>query len=251
MKGTIFLRPLEFGIEAIGEKWRQGETLKGRLKIKNHGADEVSFSKILIELDSAKFRKIKNKDNDAFTSIEAHCLQESVVLKKDEEREWPFQFSLSEDCPITDKDGSLYLVIKTNEGDIAGSLELVIEPKLAIVNFIEVFENFLRFKVQQTKFSKGMIELKMKPPGSREFGHIDSLVLRIKETKKTMELEYNFTISAFDTSSGTTLAQKKTIKVNKTLIARDYCLSQDVPNPDFMKSSITAVIKESTPKIFT
>lgn len=253
MKSTIFLKPMEFGLEALGESWRQGQTIKGSLILKNHGLESVTFPLLKVALAAGKFKKIKSRADLAWEEVSRTIVGNNISINPGSEEGYNFSFNLPEDCPITDKDGSLYLIFSDKEDNSwpLGFLELVIAPKIAITQFIEVFENFLRFKVAQQKFSKGMIELKMNPPASREYGHIDSLVLRIKELNKTMDLEYNFTISAFDTSTGGMMAQKKAVKVNKSISAKDYCISGDVPNPDFMKSFITSVIKESTPKIFT
>lgn len=249
MKSTIFLKPLEYNIIADGERWHQGEKIKGVLKIKNHSMESVELPLLKISLAGGNFKKIKAHDKKAWEHLAAIALGEKISLGASEEKEFAWNFQLPEDCQITDKSGSVYLTFFDHEGAMpAGQLELVIDPKLVIHQFLEIFQNFLRFKVVQTKFSKGMVEIKLNPPSSKEMNNIESLVLRMKEVDKTLELEYTFNTHAFEMVAGNLLAQKKMKQVSQKLTAKEYTIYGDSLNHDFIKSSISAVIKEATPK---
>lgn len=251
MKGTIFLKPLEYSIIADGEKWRQGGKIKGSLKIKNHSGEKVEFASLKMALESGNFKKIKSKDKKAWGVLAKLLLGENISVAPNGEMEFSWQFDLPEDCQITDKDGSLYLTFyQKDEEWPLGQLELVVEPKLVMDQFLEIFENFLRFKVVQKKYSKGMVEIKLNPPSSRELGHIESLVLRMKEVDKTLDLEYNFNVNVFETVAGNVMTQKKTLKMNKKMTSKEYYIYGDSPNHDYIKASIDSVIKEASPKFY-
>lgn len=249
MKGTIFLKPLEYNIIADGERWHQGEKIKGVLKIKNHSVDTIELPLLKISLAGGNFKKIKTKDKKAWENLAEISLGEKISIGASVEKEFAWNFQLPEDCQITDKSGSVYLTLIDQEGGLpVGQLELVIEPKLVIHQFLEIFQNFLRFKVVQTKFSKGMVEIKLNPPSSKEMNNIESLVLRMKEVDKTLDLEYTFNTHAFEMVSGNLLAQKKIKQVNQKFTFKEYTIYGDSFNHDFIKTSISAVIKEATPK---
>lgn len=251
MKGLIFLKPLEYNIAADGEKWRQGDKIKGLLKLKNHSAERIDLPFLKLSLAAGNFKKIKNHDKRAWENLTETTLALPLTINASEEIEFPWDFVLPEDCQITDKDGSVFLTFQ-DKAELwpAGQLELVIEPKLIINQFLEIFQNFLRFKIKDTKFSKGMIEIKMTPPSSRELGHIDSLVLRVKEVDKTLDLEYNFNMHVFETINGNVLTQKKSMHVGQKLTSKQFYIYGDSPNQDFIISSVSALIKEATPKFF-
>lgn len=247
MKGTIFLKPLEYNIIADGERWRQGDKIKGTLKIKNHGNDSIELPSLKISLAVGNFKKIKSKDKKAWDSLSEISLSEKFSIAPNAEAEFSWNFQLPEDCQITDKNGSLYLTFIdrfANKEDSwpTGQLELVVDPKIEMEQFLEIIQNFLRFKVVQTKFSKGMVEIKLNPPTSREMSHVESLVLRMKEMDKTLELEYIFNMHVFETVSGNIMTQKKIKQVNQ-LLSSTQLLDQD-----FMVKAIGDVIKEGTPK---
>lgn len=249
MKGIIFLKPLEYTIIANGERWRQGDVVSGLLKIKNYSTDSVELPLVIISLSVGNFKKIKVKDKKAWESLAEITLGEKITIGALEEKELSWHFQLPEDCSITDKSGSVYLIFFDHHGSApAGQLELVIDPKLVITQFLEIFQNFLRFKVVQTKFSKGMVEIKLTPPSSKEMNHVESLILRMKEVSKTLELDYTFNLHAFEMIAGNLMAQKKIKQVNQKLTAKEYTIYGDSLDHEFIKNSISSVIKEATPK---
>lgn len=249
MKATVILKPLEYNLETAGEKWRQGEKVKGTLKVKNNGSESVDLPKLTISLNSGNYKKIKAKDKKAWELLSDITLAESLTLKPSEEKEYPWEFELKEDCRITDKDGSVYLrFLGDNEDLPAGNIELNVEPKLAMLQFLEVFDIFLRFKIGPKKYVKGMVEVKLTPPTSRELGHVDSLVLKMSEVNQTMKLEYAFNVRSLE-MSGTTMSSEKNTKVfDQTLSAKQY-LSYGSPNQEFITTSINTILTQVKPKM--
>jgi len=250
MKGIIIVKPLEYNLEAMGEKWRQGEKIKGTLKIKNHGTEVVTLPFLKIALESGNYKKVKAKDQKAWEELSKNLLAENISIPAGASIEFPWEFLIAEDCRITDKDGSVYLTyFSSDEAWPTGNIELVIEPKILLLQFLEVFENFLRFKVQARKFSKGMVEFKMTAPKSRDFGHVDSLTLRMKEVQKELFLEYHFIVSVLAVVDSNMIASKKTNIVEQKLNSKQYSIYGDSINQDFVVSSIQSVLNEIKPKI--
>lgn len=250
MKSTTFLKPLEYNLEVIGEKWHQGDKLKGTLRVKNHSAETLTLPFIKLTLASGNYKKLKARDKKGWDNLSEKDLADSLALNANEEKEYPWEFQLSEDCRITDKDGSLYLNFSDkNEDWPVGLIELPIVPKVFILQFLEIFENFLRFKVAQTKYAKGMIEIKLNAPKSRELAHIENLVLRVKEVEKTLTLEFNFSLSVLEMSGTAMVAQKKTKTVEKTLTAKEYLIYGSSINQDYIITFLNSVVKEVAPKM--
>jgi sporulation-control protein spo0M len=254
MKGTIFVKPLEYNIIAEGEKWRQGDKIKGQISIKNHSAETINLDLVNVSLALGNYKKVKAKDKKAFGSIDKKVLAEKLSIEASGDKEFTWEFTLDEDCPITDKNGSIYLLFNNNNNDDSyplGQLELGISPKIVMTQFLEILVTFLRFKIVQTKFSKGMVEVKLNPPSSRELSHVESLVLRMREVNKTLDLEYCFNMQVFETVAGNMIVQKKTKEFTQQLTSKQYYVYGDSPNHEFIKSSVEAIIKEATPRIFT
>lgn len=249
MKGTIFLKPLEYNLEATGEKWRQGEKIKGSLKIKNHGAEQINLPFLKVSLCEGQYKKIKAKDVKGWKNISQLILAEKFSLNANEEKVFPFEFALPENALITDKNGSLYLAFFDSEDVLpTGHIELVVEPKIVITQILDILQSFLRFKVAQTKYTKGMIEVKLSPPTSREMSTIDSLVLSMAEVDKNLTLHYDFTMRVLDMSGGNMQAQKKTKEIEQKFNSKQYLFYGDSINQDFIIESINTVLNEVKPK---
>ncbi len=125
---------------------------------------------------------------------------------------------------------------------------MVVDPKIIINQFLEIFESFLRFKVVQKKYSKGMVEIKLNPPSSKELSHVESLILRMKETDSTLNIEYVFSMHAFEMVAGNMIAQKKIKQVEQKLSSSQYYVYGNSVNQDFIVKTISDVVKEATPK---
>ncbi|MGZ3809988.1 MAG: hypothetical protein ACXVCE_18030 [Bacteriovorax sp.] len=249
MKGTIFLKPLEYNIEAVGEKWRQGDKIKGTLAIKNHSAEKLELPHLVVALCEGNYKKIKAKDKNAWKLLANAKLEEHISLNGPIEKNCPFEFTLPQDCPVTDKGGSIYLAF-FDQGDTwpAGHIELVIGPKQVISQILEIFENFLRFKVVQIKSVKGMVEVKLSPPSSRELSTIDSLVLSISEIDKNLTMNYLFNMRVLDMAGASLQAQKKTKEMEQKFSSKQYLIYGESLNQEFVLESINSVINEVKPK---
>jgi hypothetical protein len=249
MKGLIFLKPLEYSIEITGERWRQGEKVKGSIRVKNQGLEKIDLPFIKAALAIGNFKKIKAKDKKGWDYFPEVILSEGFSLGASEEKECTFDFTLPEDCQITEKDKSIYVTFKTNDDYFpTAQLELVIDPKLVILQFLEILESFLRFKVAQTKFSKGMIEVKLNPPNSRELSHVDSVIMRMKEVEKNLHIEYTFNTLSFQMVEGNMIPQKKTKEARQSFSPGELFVYGSL-NQDFIVKSVGDLITSATPRI--
>lgn len=248
MKGTVFLKPLEYNIEVSGEKWCQGDKIKGMLKIKNHSSELLKMPSLKVSLAEGIYKKIKSKEAKAWKSLAETKLEGSFSLEAQQEKSYTFEYTLPENCLITDKNASLYLVFFDKEEWPSGHIELVIEPRPVISQILETIQSFLRFKVVQVKYAKGMVEVKLTPPSSsRELSVIDSLILSLSEVERNLTLSYEFNLRVLDVGAATMQTQKKTREFEQKFTSKQY-LQYDSLNQDFLLQSINTVLNEVKPK---
>lgn len=250
MKATLFLRPLEYSVEVIGERWHQGDQINGVLKVRNHGNEKIERSILKIILSSGNYKKLKAKDSKGWENLLEIELASNLVIGANSELEYQFAFQLPESSRITDKDGSLYLAYKDSNDDWPiGNIELVIDPKIIMKQFLEIFENFVRFKVVQIKFVKGMVEVKLNPPTSRDFAHIDSLVLRLSDVGNNLNCEYLFNTRVLEMLGGAMVSEKKTKKILRNISQKEFYMYGNSPNQEFVIESINSAIREVKSKM--
>lgn len=242
MKGTVILKPLEYSIEAIGEKWHQGDKLKGVLKIKNHSSEKIELPLLKVAICEGLYKKIKAKDAKGWNTIAENILSEGMTINPAEEKEYTFEFKLNENCSVTDKNGSLYLAFFDKDEKIpAGHIELVIEPKVVIQQILQILESFLRFKVKEIKNVKGMVEVKLVPPTSRELSNVDGLLLSLSEVEKNLTLKYFFNLRVLNLA-GTTMQSEKTTKEMEQKFNSKQYLIYDSINQDFITASVQEIL---------
>ncbi len=250
MKGTVFLKPLEYSIEAVGEKWHQGDKLKGSLKIKNHSSEKIELPVLKVALCEGNYKKIKAKDAKGWNAISENLLSEALTINPSEEKDYAFEFKLSENCSITDKNGSLYLAFFDKDEKIpAGHIELVIEPKVVIQQILQILESFLRFKVKEIKNAKNMIEVKLVPPTSRELSNLDGLLLSISEVEKNLSLKYFFNLRVLNISGTTMQSEKATKEMEQHFNSKQYLIYGDSINQDFIIASVQEILNSVKTKM--
>lgn len=250
MKGLVFLKPLEYSIEAVGEKWHQGDKLIGSLKIKNHSSEKIELPILKVALCEGHYKKIKAKDEKGWIVVSEVTLSEILIIDPSEEKNYSFEFKLSENCSITDKNGSLYLAFfDKDEKNPAGHIELVIEPKIVIQQILQILESFLRFKVKEIKYSKGMIEVKLIPPASRELSNLDGLLLSISEVEKKLTLKYFFNLRVLNITGASMQSEKATREMEQNFNSNQYLIYGDSINQDFIIASVQEILNGVKTKI--
>lgn len=243
MKAIIILKPLEFNLEAKGEQWHQGDKLKASLSVKNHSTEKIEIPTLKVAIYHGHYKKIKVQDVRGWTKIQEIILDTPLTINPSEQKDYSFEFNLDESSNITDKSGSLYLVFFDKEEKLpTGNIELLIEPKIVIKQILQIIENFIRFKVKEIKYEKGVIDVKLTPPGSRELSNIDGLTLSISEREKTLTLKYLFNYRALDLSSPTMQVEKKTKIAEQVFSTKQYLIYGDSINQDFIVESMQAIL---------
>lgn len=235
MKGTFFQKPLEYGLEIQGESWKQGDKVSGTLSVKDHGGGDLS--KVGVSLAMVDMKKFKAKDPKG-VQILTHIPNNGT-----ESLDWEFQ--LAADSPITEKANSLYILCGDQEKPFEGGhLQLQVDPVATLSNFLEIFENFFRFKVKGLKNKKGWVEAKMASPGSRELGAVEQLLLHMKMNGEDLELKYQFKVKKL--AYAETGVEAKSVKMDfeQVLGPKQYKMFGDAPNQDGMMKAISEIIDQ-------
>lgn len=241
---------MNIALSAIGEKWHQGDKLKGSLKIKNHSSEKIELPILKVALCEGHYKKIKAKDVKGWSLISEHILSEGLTINPSEEMDFSFDFKLAENCSITDKNGSLYLAFFDKDEKLpAGHIELVIEPKIVIQQILQILESFIRFKVKEIKNSKGMVEVKLVPPTSRELSNLDGLLLNISEVEKSLTLKYFFNLRVLNITGATMQSEKATKEMEQNFNSKQYLIYGDSINQDFIIASVQDVLNSVKTKM--
>lgn len=241
MKGTIFNKPLEWNIETVGESWQQGDTLKGTLKVKNHGNETIDLTDSGVCLAYAEIKKVHSRTEGAL-KIDT-CLPFDVKsLAPGTESILDFSFTLTDNAAITDKKSSHYLGFGKSYHE--GQLQVKLEPKSLYLKVIGLMDTFQRFKVKDIKATKKGVEYKLIPPTSRDMANIDGVFLTFAMANENLQMLFDFQVKRIDTSSITTKVNKESVTIEKSLTPKDYSLGHGYINQDKLLKTFEEVLAE-------
>lgn len=239
MKGSFFNKPLEWSIETQGESWQQGSTIKGVLKVKNHGTDPLPLEKAGVGIAHADVKKVHARKEGVLKPVVNQLLSETTI-KNGETLELPFALDFPANCPVTDKRSTFFLTY--GQQLIENHLQLKVEPLVLFGKIIGLLDTFFRFKLKEYKAVKQGVEYKLIPPASREMANMDSMNLTFSMQGEVLILSFDFQVKKLDTSSITTKINKESVKVIREVPPREYSLGKEMINQDQLLKVLEGVI---------
>ena len=241
MKGFFFAKPLEFRLEALADQLAQGDAINGTLHLKNR-AGKPCPGRLEIGLAYGRFKKIKEGAPNAFEMIERKLLTEQPSLPPDGEISSDWAFQLKKDCPVTSKDGALFLLYGANldQSSLWSKLDLQVTPCLELEILLAILENRFQFAVTSAKFEQGFTEYRLKTPES--YPTMDSFILRARVNEEAaLDLDFRFRIKRL--ARGPEAGVKAgTEKFLRSISAKDYMNAQGQPDRGFLQEMVRDVL---------
>ncbi len=242
MKAVLFDKPLEYNLHIEGESWKQGEKIKGNIKVKNHINDKLTLQNFNAFLAIGDIKKIKNKDNKGYKIINIIDYNPTINLDPTSETSLDFEFQLETNCEITQKNSSLYIICGSKE-NLANSIQLQLNilPIDTISSYFEILENFYRFKVKSLKNKKDYIEATIQTPNTKELGGVQKCSLLIKVNNKNLELVYQYKLKKLSYENGSVETKDINLDIDQILEPKQYEM-YGAPNQDGIRKSIDEMI---------
>ena len=223
MRGIFFQQPLEFRLEVEGDEWVQGDSVSCVLSIKNRGSETRTLDGLYLHLATGTLKKVKQKQDDAFLIVSSAECRSPAELAPDEQQSFPWTFKLDQDCPITDKSQSLYLICGQGEiSDAAGHLLVNVKPHEHIQEFLNVFEDIFSFVLKGQKSKKDWVESKLKPPAGKQYPTLEHLMLSARFKSEVLDLKYCFHMKKIHASAESLKLNKAKTNIEQQLQAGDY-----------------------------
>ncbi|MBF0279616.1 MAG: hypothetical protein HQM13_17590 [SAR324 cluster bacterium] len=250
MKGFYFQRPFEYHLVAEGEEWEQGGRICGTIRVKNTESEKVDSNSLQIGLAYGNFKKIKDREDDAWKEIQTEVLAESLNFAPEEEREFEWGFFLASDCPITDKSGSLFLLY--GDGDLysQGRIDVRMNLMPILQSFLQTFETQFRFQKKYEKSNLEFTEVKLVPPDSKDFPTLDHVLCYLRIHEEKMEIRYSFKMKSLGVKgdkSSLKVARKK--REYQQQFTQEQYAQGGFPNRDFFRQSIQEAIEIAKPDV--
>lgn len=245
MRGTFFEKPLEYSIEISGESWNQGGKVNGTLTIKNHGDSAIELNGKGVSLCLTEAKKFKAKDPAGIKALNTKSWPEASSVSPGSQETLNFEFELAKDCPITEKASSLYINCGEFENPFTGGhMQLDVKPINVINNYLEIFENFFKFKVKAIKNKKGFLDVKLVAPDSKELGAVEQLNLNLAVDGDELDIMYIFKLKKLAYDEGSVSAKSEKKNFEQRLTKRQHTAFGDSPNQDGIMKAINEILDQ-------
>lgn len=245
MKGTFFKQPLEFSVDIQGESFRQGESLKGSLLVRNHSDEELDLGQYGVSLAQTDAKKLKARKEKGITNKQqlSFAAGEKLSAKGEASLEW--EFKLPTDCSISEKANGPYLYYGPTEDLFEGGfLELNILPIEILEKYIEIFENFFRFKRKTLKNKNGFIDIVYTCPGGKDFARVEKLNQHLRIIDSKLEVKWLFKVNKLGYDAGSVVEEKVERNFDQLLDKKRFMDFGDFPNQDGILASIEEVLEQ-------
>ena len=250
MRSVYIQQPLEYQIDVEGESWNQGEVVKGQIRIKNMSSKTVAVKTSQIILAHGLKKAFKEGTMVPWEVLEKQVVAQDIALQAGSELTFGWNFDLSTDCPITDKQGGLYLLFGGDEAlTEGGRLNLQINLHPILQNYLQTFTTQFRFLEKYQKRKSEWTEVKLIPPDSREYPNMDYVLCFLRIHDEQLEAHYRFKMSGLGRTGEKMTVTKKNRELEQSIPQGKYLQPGGFPNRACFRENIDQALNIARPEV--
>ena len=250
MRSVYFQQPLEHQIEVEGESWNQGEVVKGQLRIRNMSSKTVAVKTSQIIIAHGLKKAFKEGTGVPWEVLEKQVAAQDIALQAGSEQTFGWNFNLSTDCQITDKQGGLYLLFGGDEAlTEGGRLNLQINLHPILQNYLQTFTTQFRFLEKYQKRKSEWTEVKLIPPDSREYPNMDYVLCFLRIHDEQLEAHYRFKMSGLGRTGEKMTVTKKNRELEQSIPQGKYLQPGGFPNRAGCRETIDPALTIARPEV--
>ena len=250
MRSVYIQQPLEYQIEVEGESWNQGEVVKGQIRIRNMSSKTVAVKTSQIILAHGLKKAFKEGTMVPWEVLEKQVVAQDIALQAGSELTFGWNFNLSTDCPITDKQGGLYLLFGGEDAlTEGGRLNLQINLHPILQNYLQTFSTQFRFLEKYQKRKSEWTEVKLIPPDSREYPNMDYVLCFLRIHDEQLEAHYRFKMSGLGRTGEKMTVTKKNRELEQSIPPGKYLQPGGFPNRACFRENIDQALNIARPEV--
>jgi hypothetical protein len=250
MRSVYIQQPLEYQIDVEGESWNQGEVVKGQIRIRNMSSKTVAVKTSQIILAHGLKKAFKEGTMVPWEVLEKQVVAQDIALQAGSELTFGWNFNLSTDCPITDKQGGLYLLFGGDEAlTEGGRLNLQINLHPILQNYLQTFTTQFRFLEKYQKRKSELTEVKLIPPDSREYPNMDYVLCFLRIHDEQLEAHYRFKMSGLGRTGEKMTVTKKNRELEQSIPPEKYLQPGGFPNRACFRENIDQALNIARPEV--
>ena len=239
MRGVFIQDGLEFRLEVTGDDFFQGNAVPCLVSVKSHSDSSRTLSDLRLYLALGNLKKVRAKAQDSFDLISCAEYPPTVELAAGEQKSFSWNFQLDQNCAISDKNQSPYLLYgNSSDASAVGQLPLTVQIHPYIQAIFGTLETVFQFVLKGNSSKGGWTTTKFKPPTARRFSFVEELNLSCHFDNEALQLKYLFNVKKFNsTEVGVNVTKGKT-EVEQRYEASQYLFAGKFVNQEFLEGSI-------------
>jgi len=250
MRSVYIQQPPEHQIEVDGESWNQGEVVKGQIRIRNMSSKTVAVKTSQIVLAHGLKKAFKEGTMVPWEVLEKQVVAQEIALQAGSKLTFGWNFDLSTDCQITDKQGGLYLIFGGDEAlTEGGRLNLQINLHPILQNYLQTCTTQVRFLEKYQKRKSGWTEVKLIPPDSREYPNMDYVLCFLRIHDEQLEAHYRFKMSGLGRTGEKMTVTKKNRELEQSIPQGKYLQPGGFPNRACFRENIDQALNIARPEV--
>ena len=246
MRALHFAKPLEYRLETPAEQLSQGDPLAGELIVTNRGEGPLADGVLEIALAYGRIKDLKAGEQDAFETVTRHRLAEGLAMAPGDSHRAGWEFTLARDCPISTKEGTLFLLyggdLEQPEGWGRIDLQVALHPVLETL--VGTIETQFHFEARGRKNVADAVEVRFKPPAS--YPTMKEFVARVALRGDELDVTFRAALKAL-ARGGAKGVRTRSEQTQRTLPPGDFLIGGAHPDRAAMKALIGEALGELLP----
>lgn len=248
MRALHFAKPLEYRLETPADQLVQGDTFAGELIVANRGEAALSNGVLDIALAYGRIKHLKAGEQDAFETVTRHRLAEGLAIAPGDAHQAAWEFSLARDCPISTKEGTLFLLYGGDLDQPQGwgriDLQVLLHPVLETL--VGTIETQFHFEARGRKNLADAVEVRFKPPAS--YPTMKDLYARVALREDALDVTFRAGLKAL-ARGGAKGVRTRVEQTRRTLAPGEYLIGNAHPDRAAMKALIGEALRELLPSL--
>ncbi len=248
MRALHFAKPLEYRLETPAEQLTQGDAFAGQLFVTNRGGEALRDGMLEIALAYGRIRHVKAGQQDAFEIITRHRLAAALTIAPDDAHQAAWEFTLARDCPISTKEGTLFLLYG---GDLAqpqgwGRIDLQVVLHPVLETLVGTIETQFQFEARGRKNVADAVEVRFNPPAS--YPTMKEFHARLALRGDDLDVTFRATLKAL-ARGGAKGVSTRSEQIQRSLPPGEYLIGNAHPDRAAMKALIGEALRELLPNL--
>lgn len=251
MRSVFFQNPLEYQIQTENEGWNQGDSIQGRLRVRNISAGQVSPIASKVVLAYAVRKELKSGDAHVWKVLleKTPISEESLLTQGEITAEW--EIELPDDCPITDKAACPFLLFGGEKVmEEGGRIDLRVELHPLLQSFLQTFTTQFKFLEKYRKSREDYTEVKLIPPESKEFPNLEQILCLLRIHDEQLESIFRFRVKGFSRDGESMKVVKKKREFEIQMNPDEYLLPGGFPNRNLFREKISEALDVARQRVF-